>query len=547
LNTSELLLLAAKAGMKFWLDGDRLAFRVPNEAMTPELRKEVIRHKEDLIALLRKDHLDAISPITRVVLDEKNGSPLASGQERLWLIESRIGPSPVHNVHFRLLWKGILDRELLAQSLRDIVARHDALRMTFTEIDGVPRAIISSDTVVDLVHLDLRDYRLEGKVSAMDSFIIAHQRTPFDFERGPLMRTAIITLDDDDHIILVTQHHIITDGWSVGIFLDELGRCYRARYLGHDAPLPQIPLRYSDYAHWQQEYRAQRPYQERLAWWKEHLSGLSRLELPGARSIYEGAPDYSGTTQDFSVDFALAARLKDLAREQHCTIYTVLLTAWVILLHRYANQSAFAVGTVTSGRDQVELDKLIGFFTNIVVLRCDLSGNPSAVDAIERLRAETESSFEREVQFADVVLTADAVREASLNPFVKVAFIFENIPIPDILNPKEIPGFAANVMLDPRIDGSAQGTSKFDLTLYMQESHDGIRGVVKYAHSQFEETAFRRLGEHFVNLLQSIVHDPYERVGKLELMSTQERKELLAGWGEINFLADWNEPESFGL
>lgn len=547
MNTSELLLLAAKAGMKFWLDGDRLAFRVPNEAMTPELRKEVIRHKEDLITVLRRDHLDAVSPIARVALDEKNGSPLASGQERLWLVESRIGPSPVHNVHFRLLWKGVLDRELLAQSLRDIVARHDALRATFTEIDGVPRAIISSDAAVDLVHLDLRDHRPGEKASAVDSFMLAHQRTPFDFERGPLMRTAVITLNDDDHIILVTQHHIITDGWSVGIFLDELDHHYRAHYLGRAASLPKIPLRYSDYAHWQQEHRAQRPYRERLAWWKEHLSGLSPLELPGARSVNEGASDYSGTTQDFSVDFALAVRLKDLARGRHCTIYTVLLTTWVILLHRYANQSSFAVGTVTSGRDHVELDKLIGFFTNIVILRCDLSGNPSAIDAIERLRAEAESTFEREVQFADVVLTAEAVREASLNPFVKAAFIFENMPIPDVLKPEEIPGFAGNVTIDPRIDGSAQGTSKFDLTLYMRESHDGIRGVVKYAHSQFETAAFQRLGEHFVNLLQSIVHDPCEKVGRLELMSTRERQELLAGWDDTNFLADWNEAEPLGL
>jgi hypothetical protein len=547
LNTSELLLLAAKAGVKFWLDGDRLAYRAPNKAMTPELRKEVIRHKADLIAILRKNQLDAVSPIARVPLDEKNGSPLTSAQERLWLVANRIGPSPVHNVHFRLLWKGILDRELLAQSIADIIARHAALRTTFTEINGAPRALISSEIAVDHVHVDLRDQSPAAKASAVDSFILDHQRTPFDLKEGPLMRTAVITLDNDDHIILVTQHHIITDGWSVGIFLEELGRHYRAHYLGHEAPLPELPVRYSDYAHWQQEHRAQRPYQERLAWWKEHLSGLSPLELPGARDTYEGVLDYSGTTQDFSVDSALASGLKDLAREQHCTIYTVLLTAWVILLHRYANQSAFAVGTVTSGRDQVELDRLIGYFTNIVVLRCDLSGNPSAVDAIARLRAETESAFGHEVQYGDVVLTGEAVRKTSLNPFVKVVFVFENIPIPDILNPEEIPGFTANVMLDPRVDGSAQGTTKFDLTLYMQESRDGIRGCVKYAHSQFEATVFERVGEHFANLLQSIVRVPYEKVGRLELMSKQEREKVLGGWDDAKFLDDWNEAESFGL
>jgi len=534
-NTSELLLLAARSGIKFWLDGDKLAYRGPREAMTDELRNEIVLHKADLIAMLQTERLDAASTIQRVPLGEEDGWQLASGQERLWLIEHRIGASPLYNVHFRILWKGLLDRKMLADSISEIMVRHVPLRTTFTEFDGSPRAVVSSATTPDLANLDLRNQHLEAKASAADAFILAHQRTPFDLEKGPLMRAAVITLAGDDHIIVVTQHHLVTDGWSIGIFLTELGQSYRARYLNRNARLPELLVRYSDYARWQHEREAQQPYQERVAWWKEHLAGLSSLELPRARRVQTGAPNYHGIAQELSVPSALTARLKELSRDLHCTLYTVLLTAWATLLHRYSSQSDFAVGTLTNGRDLPELQNLIGFFTNTVLLRCDLSGNPSFVDAVGRLRAETESAFEREVQFADVVLAAGAVRDASLTPLIQAAFIFENIPMPQILDPE----VGIRVMLDLQIDGSAEGTSKFDLALFMQESNDGIRGCVTYADSQFESSVFERICEHFLTLLGSIINNPHETVGRLGIVSMGERRQLLGDWNDAETWDEW--------
>lgn len=535
MNTSELLLLAARSGIKFWLDGDKLAYRGPREAMTDELRNEIVLHKADLIAMLQTERLDAASTIQRVPLGEEDGWQLASGQERLWLIEHRIGASPLYNVHFRILWKGLLDRKMLADSISEIMVRHVPLRTTFTEFDGSPRAVVSSATTPDLANLDLRNQHLEAKASAADAFILAHQRTPFDLEKGPLMRAAVITLAGDDHIIVVTQHHLVTDGWSIGIFLTELGQSYRARYLNRNARLPELLVRYSDYARWQHEREAQQPYQERVAWWKEHLAGLSSLELPRARRVQTGAPNYHGIAQELSVPSALTARLKELSRDLHCTLYTVLLTAWATLLHRYSSQSDFAVGTLTNGRDLPELQNLIGFFTNTVLLRCDLSGNPSFVDAVGRLRAETESAFEREVQFADVVLAAGAVRDASLTPLIQAAFIFENIPMPQILDPE----VGIRVMLDLQIDGSAEGTSKFDLALFMQESNDGIRGCVTYADSQFESSVFERICEHFLTLLGSIINNPHETVGRLGIVSMGERRQLLGDWNDAETWDEW--------
>jgi Condensation domain/TubC N-terminal docking domain len=535
LTTSELLLIAARAGITFRLDGDRLAYRAPKGTMTAELRAEIIAHKADLIAMLQRDLVDAAGPVAhRHLAEEEAEGPLASGQERLWLIERRGGPSSLHNIHFRLLWKGPLDQEILALSVRDVAARHAIIRTTFTDFEGIPRAIVSPDDPVDLTYLDLRDQTPQARAAAAGSFALDHQRTPFDLARGPLMRIAAITFAQDEHVLLITQHHIITDGWSVRIFLSELGHVYRNRCLGQPATLPEPTLRYSDYVRWQHQWREEAAYKERLAWWRDHLAELPPLTLGHRQYLQPGAQGYSGGGAEFTVPATLAARLRDLAREQHCTLYTLLLTGWSILLHRYTNQADFAVGSITSGRDRQEFQDVIGFFANTVVLRCDLSGNPTVLEAIARMRAETEAAFEREVPFADIVMAAGAVHDASITPLIQTAFVFQNVPpIPDILNPVGLPRIAADVTVDGRIDGSVEGTAKFDLSLTLKESPDGsIGGYLEYSLAAFEPAAIEPLVEHVLILLEGLVTNPDKTIGRLRLISQGERQRLLVEWNE---------------
>jgi hypothetical protein len=525
-NTSELLLLAAQAEVSFWLDGDRLAYRAPKGKMSGELRAEVIAHKAELIALLRRSQLDT-AVLVAPPPEAGSAAPLASGQERLWLIERRIGPSPLYNIHFRLLWHGVLDLEILALSIGDIVARHDALRTTFAESDGQARLVVSPPAGVPLAHLDLREHDPDAKAGAAGQFIAEQQGTPFELDRGPLVRAGVVTLADDDHVVAVTQHHIITDGWSLRTFLTELGQAYLARFLGQQLALPEPGWSYRDYARWERGWRAEQAYAERLAWWQEHLAGLPPLELRRTQHRPATAPDFGGAVHDFRVPAELTAQLKDLARQQHCTLYTVLLTAWAILLHRHASQADFVIGTVTSGRDRMEFQQLVGFFANTVVLRCDLSGNPSVVEAIARLRAETEAVFEREIPFADIVMAAGAVPDAGLTPLIQAAFMFPNLPAPDFLNPRDLARIKASVTVDARVDGSVAGTTKFDLFLTVQESGDSIAGCLEYATAQYSAAEIQRIQQHFLVLLRSIVDSPHETVGRLKLISKQERQRLL--------------------
>jgi hypothetical protein len=525
-NVSEILLLAATMDVTFSVEDGRLAYRAPSGAMTGELRAEIIAHKAEIISLLQRNHVETASRIPRADAADTDDAPLASGQERLWLIERRMGASALYNIHFRLAWQGVLDREALALSLRDLAGRHDAMRTAISTAGGVPQAVASADPLAAVTYLDARGLDR----GAVQDVVLDQQRTPFDLERGPLLRITVVTLADEDHLLLVTQHHICTDGWSLRIFLTELGQAYLARYRGQRPALPDLPLRYSDYTRWEHAWRAEQAYQERLTWWKEHLAGLTPLVMrqPRRAGPGRGEPDHTGAVTEFSVPGPLLTALKDLASAEHCTLYTVLLSAWVILLHRQARQADFAVGTVTSGRDRAELAGLIGFFANTVVIRCDLSGNPSVSEAISRLRAETAAVFEHEVPFTDIVLAADAVRDTSLTPLIQAAFMFPNLPAPRFLSGQEAQEIGAEMTVDARIDGSVLGTTKFDLSMTVQESDDELNGYIEYATAQFGDAFVQRLASHFRTLLESITRDPGETIGRIKIIDAKERQRILS-------------------
>jgi hypothetical protein len=547
-TTAELLLLAARAGVTFRLDGDRLAYRAPAGQMTGELRDEVIAHKAELIDMLRRSRLDHTTPVPSPAGPAPaagNGAgPLASGQERLWLIERRLGPSPLYNIHFQLLWRGPLDRRALEQSMSDIVARHAAMRTTFTESDGVPRAVVGAAAGVELAHADLRGQPPQARAEAAERLVDKHEREPFDLAAGPLLRASAFTLADDEHIVPVTQHHIITDGWSVRILLDELARGYLERVLGDHRQAGQArpgpALDFADYVRWEGQWRADPGYQERLAWWKEHLADLEPLVLH--RSAV-GRPEppgpvpvaYRGAVREFRVPAALAAALRDLAAAHRCTLFTVLLTGWAILLYRHAGQRRFAIGTVTSGRERMEFHPLLGFFANTLLLRCDLSGNPSVATVISRVQAETEAVFGREIPFADIVRAAGSVPDTGLTPLIQAAFMFPKLPPLRFLDPDDEARLGVDVTIDARIDGSVTGTAKFDLSLTMEEKQNGIDGSIEYATALFGADTVQHLEEHFLVLLKSMTENPAESAGRLRLMSDDEQRRLLEEWSNPNW------------
>jgi amino acid adenylation domain-containing protein len=552
-NVSELVSTAGKAGVRFRLDGDRLVADAPPGALTGELRSAIDRYETELTTAVRDSETEApILPAGGDRTDEtedgnraEDGDPLSVGQAGLWLIERSHGASALYNVHFRLCWTGPLDRDVLASCLRGIVARHAALRTRFTDMDGTPRALVSRTADVELGHLDLRGRPDAAEVA--DTVIADQQRTAFDLSAGPLLRAHVITRSDDDHLISVTQHHIITDGWSIGLLLTELLEDYRAAVRGEPLHRPVPALQYADFARWQQSRRDTPAYRQTLDWWGTHLDQLEPLPLrSGPRPV--AAPNRRGATESFEVSAEFTDALRALARSCDCTLYTVLLAAWATVLRRHSGQDDFAVGTITSGRSRAEVQQLMGFFSNTVVLRCDLSGDPAATELIGRLGAETAAAFAHEVPFADVVVAAGAAGGTDLNPLVQAAFIFENAQLTPGAEADLLSGLDARVALEGRIDAAVEGTAKFDLSLIVSEtgaesgaeSGAGLTGLFEYATSAFDAADMVRLRDHFLILLRSLADRPRDPISSFDLIGTAEHRQLTGNFSgaELDFPRD---------
>ncbi|MFJ5219342.1 amino acid adenylation domain-containing protein [Streptomyces sp. NPDC088354] len=533
----EFLILASDSGVTFLLDGERLTFRAPKGAMTESLRAAVAVHRAELIALLQAQAENGtVLPIASDV-SEADRRLLSSGQQRLWLIDQMSGPSPQYNLHFRLRWSGALDRDALSGSLHDLIARHSSLRTRFTSTATGPEAVVDPvPNDVGLEYVDLRGLAAgagpDGLEQTLARILHDHQQTPFDLGQGPLLRVVVITLLDDEYIVSVTQHHIISDGWSITVFLAELTDGYRARSVAQDATERVAPaLEYAHHVRHENRSRDEPVHRDRLTWWRNHLSDVPVLDLPFEPDFGSDAPSppYAGGVHAFTVPAGLTGRLNDLAARNGCTLYAVLLTAWAIVLHRLSSQEHFVVGTVASGRDEIALQKVIGFFANTVALRCDLTGAPSVTEAIARMQAESAAASQHEMPFGDVVAAVGPFatgRGSGLNPLVQAAFVFENIPVQTVRGL----GGDATVTLETRIDGAVEGTAKFDLSLIMTRTGANLSGLLEFSTARLGTEAAARIGDCLLTLLDSMVTDPDSPVGALQLLNQAQLTQVTTGF-----------------
>jgi amino acid adenylation domain-containing protein len=524
MNVHDVLSLAVDRGVVFRLDGDKLAYRASKGAINAELREAVAALRDDLIDLLRRASATTPAPaIPRSTAPESEPSVLSPGQERLWLIDRIVGKSPLYNVHVRLHWPGHFDRAVLERSLERVMARHASLRTIFREIDGEPRAIVCPETTVQISRVDLRDCVGDVRARAVERVAREHRRMPFDLARGPLTRVAILSLAEDDHILLVTQHHIITDAWSVRLLFAEIGEEYRATLAGERASKPE-PLRYTDYARWQGRRFERESYARSMAWWRERLTDLPRLELPYSCSSL-GANAHAGDAYTFSIPSAATSRLKELARANHCTLYTVLLAGWAALLHRYSQQTDFAIGTVSSGRDANELHEVLGFFVNTLLLRLDLAGDPTVSAVIEHMRAVLDAALDHDVPFGDVVNAVGAPRGASLNPLIQASIVFEDA---HSLGPADA-GERARIGFE-KLNASVEGTAKFDLNLIFKDEGDTLAACLEYATLLFDAPTIERMIGHLVAILGDMAARPTARLSELALLPESERRRVTVEW-----------------
>jgi amino acid adenylation domain-containing protein len=463
--------------------------------------------------------------LLRKILLEKIGrtrtAPTSFAQERLWFIDRLEPGSAVYNLSAALRLPGALDERALERALGEIVRRHEVLRTTFTEVDGAPVQVIApfggfALPVEDLSHLGDVD-----RAAALRRRAGEEARRAFDLSAGPLFRAVLLRLDAEDHALLFAMHHIVSDGWSMGVLAREISALYEAYREGRGSPLPELPVQYAQYAVWQREQLAGEPLDRQLAYWRERLSGAPELlELPTDRPR-PPVQTYRGASVPVELAPELLERLQALAQGEGATLYMTLLSAFQVLLGKYAGSEDVVVGSPIAGRTRGEVEGLIGLFVNTLVLRTSLSGDPSFRETLRRVRDVTLGAYEhQEMPFEKLVAELRPERSMSHSPLFQVMFTLQEA------------GGGGDAPADPKAGGLGAATenAKFDLSLTLAPTARGLRGALNYATDLFERPTIERMVGHLARVLEQVAGDADVRLSRLALAGPEERARVVEAW-----------------
>ncbi|MFL6117997.1 amino acid adenylation domain-containing protein, partial [Actinophytocola sp.] len=464
-------------------------------------------------------------PLVRVTRDG-DALPLSFAQQRLWFLDQLVPDNAFYTIPHVVRLRGALDLGALAGALTEVVARHEALRTTFESVDGVPRQVVHEPADVPLEVVDVSGHedppRRAREVVADE---VAH---PFDLVTGPLLRSTLVRLAEDDHVLAVVAHHIVSDGWSMGVFMSELNALYEAFVHGEPSPLPELPVQYADYAMWQREWLTGETLHAQVEYWRERLAGIpAALELPTDHPR-PATPSYVGASTSFEVPAELTTRLRALSRAQGTTLFMTLLAAFQVLLSRYARTTDVVVGSPIAGRVRPELEGLVGFFVNTLVLRTDCADDPSFVELLDRVRETALGAYaNQDLPFEQLVEELAPVRDLSRNPVVQATFQLMNAPR----------GRTDLVGARTRPFGAGAVTTRFDFECNVVEHDDQLVGHFIYSTDLFDATTVRRMAGHFSTLLRELAGDPERRLSEVDMMTPDERTAITV---------DWNRTASHG-
>jgi amino acid adenylation domain-containing protein len=455
--------------------------------------------------------------------------PVSFAQTRLWFLDRLEPGSPQYNIPAAVRLTGPLDVEALRGTLQEIVQRHEALRTTFALGSDGPVQVIhaagdASLPVEDLTSLsgDERQARVERRVSE-------EARRPFDLSRGPLLRALLLRLGESEHVAVVTMHHIVSDGWSVGVLLRELLTLYPAMQRGLPSPLPALPVQYADYALWQRSYLQGELLQRQVGYWKQKLSNVPDLDLATDRPRQAVAAAESAVVP-LNLPAELMTRLWAVARDEGASLFMVLLAGLQTVLGRYSGQEDFAIGSPVAGRNRRELEGLVGFFVNTLVLRADLSGQPSFRELLRRVRQVCLDAYaHQDVPFERLVEELQPRRDAGRSPFFQVMLALDNPGNPEA----SLPG------LEVRPVPAVSGAAKFDLTLQLAETAAGVRGEIEYRTDLWDADTITRFAGHLRVLLEGVAAEPDTALSRLALLLPDEQVQVL---GEFNATSEGYGP-----
>ncbi|MFZ6028539.1 MAG: amino acid adenylation domain-containing protein [Chloroflexota bacterium] len=459
--------------------------------------------------------LPSMRPVPR-----KAAMPLSFAQQRLWFLDQLEPNSPIYNLPGAVRLRGTLNVTTLEQSLNEIVRRHEDLRTIFTGKDGQAAQVILPELHLSLPVLDLSTLTENQGEARVRQMLDESARQPFDLSQGPLIRASLLRLAKNEHVLLLSMHHIISDGWSLAVLIREVSSLYKAYLAGQASPLPELPVQYADFAVWQREWLQGEMLDAQLAYWKKQLSQAPILELPTDRPR-PAVQTYRGEHQSFALPGSVMESLKAFSREENATLFMTLLAAFQTLLYRYSGQEDVCVGSPVANRNHRETEGLIGFFANTLVLRSNLSGSPTFRELLRQVRETSLGAYaHQDVPFEMVVEAVQPERNLSRSPLFQVMFALQNAPVA-ALDLGEID--LAPLEIESKV-------AKFDLTLSMIEDEHGLQGTWEYNADLFNPATIQRMGEHFRVLLDGILAGPECPISRLPLLTPPEQQQLLVEW-----------------
>ena len=522
-NVDELLARLRRLGVRLAVDGDNLKCNAPKGVLTPELQLELRTHKEAIKTRLGTETGQRGRPTGPVPVARRPLMPLSDAQQRLWFFRQMDSSSAAYNVYGVLRLVGKLDVGAVEEALRTIVQRHETLRTRFVAVKGEPRAEVEAQ--VDW-HLDRFDCEAEAEqdreAEAMQRVAAVCSR-PFDYEQCPLFRAEVVRLSPEEHILVLVVDHIVADGWSAGVLVRDFIELYSAAVTGAEMSLPELPLQFMDFAEWQRARLADGLLDDKLPACLAKLGGtLPVLQLPTDRPR-PPVQRYRGSRVFSKYPVELVDSLKALARREGVTFFMLLLAAFKTLLSRYSSMEDIIVGSAMANRELPETERVIGFFVNNLVLRTDLSGNPTVLELLERVKATALDAYaHQDVPFDLLVEKLRPRRELDHSPLFQAMFVLQNLPFPNIT----LPGLEFITMDEP-VD---IGTSRFDLSIDAFDRPEGLKMYLEYDSDLFDRAAMSRMLDHLRVLLEGFVAHPESRIGDLSMLSAEESRQLIEQW-----------------
>ena len=525
MKTVEFLSYLKSLDIKLWIEEEKLRYQAPKGAMTTEIKAAIAAQKTDILDFLKAAQIPTNTVELEIIpVSRDQDLPLSFAQQRLWFLHQLSPDSHSYNLLEALRLEGNLNLFALEQSLSELIRRHEVLRTTFPMLEGQPIQRIAPSSPVSLPLQDLQDLSTEKQTECLREMAIALSLKPFDLAGEPLAQFTLFKLSSQEYVLLLKMHHIIYDGWSLSIFFGELSQLYAAFVQGLPSPLAELSIQYADFSVWQRQWLTGEVLERQLNYWRGQLTDAPTiLELP-TDYPRPPIPSFRGDGAVFRLDRGLTQRLKQLSQESETTLFMTLLAAFFVLISRYSGQLDVLVGSPIANRNSSAIEKLMGFFANTLALRGDLSGNPSFLALLERVKQTTLSAYaHQDLPFEMLVERLQLDRDLSRNPLVQVMFSLQNTPQSE----SSLSGLKIENLPLP-IDTKA----RFDLEVNFWEVSDSLEAVWCYSTDLFAASTITQMGQHFQNLLTAIAANPSLGIFELPMLSDAERHQLLASCNE---------------